>query len=90
MIALFKIREITSAKSFRCPECRFPMCSQECAEGPLHSLNECKVFHKAEINAEIKIDESEDEDKFSPAPEYAAITTIRAFLLKGPSVSLKL
>jgi hypothetical protein len=60
--------------SYRCSQCGFPMCNKECEAGALHAY-ECRVFVKADFEAEI-------EDPSVPDNHYAAILPLRCLALR--------
>merc|ERR1719483_154272 len=59
---------------YKCKMCGFPMCGVDCANGDLHKI-ECKVFEKADFEAEI-------DDLMVNDDHYASILPIRCLHLK--------
>lgn len=62
--------------SYQCKKCKLPMCSLECAEAEIHTLNECFVFgsqHRPPIQISAF-------DQFHPF--YQCITPLRSLKLK--------
>ena len=60
---------IDSKKRFDCPECDFPVCDLECANGRYHK-DECELFKTFGFRADV-----EDVDKFDQ--QYSAVTVLR-------------
>ncbi len=89
---LVDCREIPDpSASFRCPGCDFPMCGPDCAGvagvagvaggARLHADSECGAFRRNGFRFRrfLRGDPGEGD---SPAPEYAAVSTIRALMTR--------